>query len=58
MLTKRKDGAYVINLDDSADVGTHWIALFCNRSKIFYFDSFGVEHMLLKKLKNFSEIKT
>ena len=24
---KRKDGAYEINLDEYADVGTHWIAL-------------------------------
>ena len=40
-----KDGAYVINLDEYADVGTHWIALFCNRSEIVYFDSFGVEHV-------------
>ena len=41
---KIKDGAYVINLDEYADVGTHWIALFCNKSEIVYFDSFGVEH--------------
>ena len=27
---KIKDGAYVINLDEYVDVGTHWIALFCN----------------------------
>ena len=44
-LKKIKDGAYVINLDEYADVGTHWIALFCNRSEIVYFDSFGVEHV-------------
>ena len=24
-----KDGAYVINLDEYEDTGTHWIALFC-----------------------------
>ena len=42
---KIKDGAYVINLDEYADVGTHWIALFCNRSEIVYFDSFGVKHV-------------
>ena len=41
---KIKDGAYVINLDEYADVGTHWIALFC-RSEFVYFDSFGVEHI-------------
>ena len=37
-------GEYVIDLDEYADVNTHWIALFCNRSEIIYFDSFGVEH--------------
>ena len=42
---KIKDEAYVINLDEYADVGTHWIALFCNRNEIVYFDSFGVEHV-------------
>ena len=42
---KIKDGAYVINLDEYADVGTHWVALFCNRNEIVYFDSFGVEHV-------------
>ena len=42
---KIKDGANVINLDEYADVGAHWIALFCNRSEIVYFDSFGVEHV-------------
>ena len=38
-------GAYVINLDEYADIGTHWIVLFCNRNEIVYFDSFGVEHV-------------
>ena len=42
---KIEDVAYVINLDEYGDVGTHWIALFCNRSEIVYFDSFGVEHV-------------
>ena len=40
-----KSGAYVINLDEYADLGTHWIVLFCNRNEIVYFDSFGVEHV-------------
>ena len=44
-LKKIKDGTYVINLDEYADVGTHWIALFFNRSEIVYFNSFGVEHV-------------
>ena len=42
---KIKDGAYVINLDEYADVGTHWIALFCNKNTVIYFDSFGFEHV-------------
>ena len=42
---KIKDGAYVINLDEYADTGTHWIALFCKKNEIVYFDSFGVEHI-------------
>ena len=42
---KIKDGAYVINLYEYTDVGTHWIALFCNKNEIVYFDSFGVEHI-------------
>ena len=41
----KKDGAYAINLDEYADVGTYWIALFCNRNEIVYFGSFGVEHV-------------
>ena len=44
-LKKIKDGAYVINFDEYADVGTHWIALICNRNKVVYFNSFGVEHI-------------
>ena len=42
---KIKDEAYVINLDECADKGIHWIALFCNRREIVCFDSFGVEYV-------------
>ena len=45
LLEKIKDGAYVITLDEYADVSTHWIALFCKKNEIVYFDSFGVEHI-------------
>ena len=37
--------AYVINLDEHKDTGAHWIALFCKKNEIVYFDSFGVEHI-------------
>ena len=33
-------------------MGTHWIALFCNRNDIVYFDSFGVEH-ITEEIKEF-----
>ena len=40
---KVNDGAYIISLDEYANVGTHWIALFCKKYEIVYFDSFDVE---------------
>ena len=42
---KIKDGAYVINLDEYADVGAHWIALFSKKIEIVCFDTFGVEYV-------------
>ena len=49
---KIKDAEYVINFDEYAEVGAHWIALFCERSEIVYFDSFGVEHVA-EEIKEF-----
>ena len=49
---KVKDGAYVINLDEYADFGTHWIALFCKKTEIVHFGIFGVEHVL-EEIKEF-----
>ena len=40
-----KNGAYVINLDEYADEGTHWIAFYVKDNEITYFDSFGVAHV-------------
>ena len=40
-----KNGAYVINLDEYHDIGTHWIALYVNNKIVTCFDSFGVEHV-------------
>ena len=42
---RMKDGAYVINLDEYSDIGTHWITLYVNNKTVTYFDSFGVEHI-------------
>ena len=40
-----KNGGYVINLDEYADVGPHWIVLYVKNNEFIYFDSFGVEHV-------------
>ena len=40
-----KNSAYVINLDEYRDIGTHWVALYVNNKTVTYFDSFGVEHI-------------
>ena len=53
---KIKDGAYVINLDEYSDIGTHWVALWVNINNVTYFDSFGVEH-LPKELKHLLKIE-
>ena len=52
LLKEIKDRAYVINLDEHKDNGTYWIALFCMRNEVIYFDSFGVEH-IPKEIKKF-----
>ena len=54
LFKKIKDGAYIINLGEYADVGTHWIALFCKKYEIVYFDSFSVEH-IPEEIKEFLE---
>ena len=51
-LPKIKDGAYIINLDEYSDIGTHWVALYINNNSVTYFDSFGVEH-IPKEIKEF-----
>ena len=42
-LQKIKDGAYIINVDEYSDIGTHWDALYVQNNDVTYFDSFGVE---------------
>ena len=40
-----KKGAYVINLDEYENTGTHWIVLFVKSNEVIYFDSFDIEHI-------------
>ena len=59
-LTEIKDGAYVINLDEYSNIGTHWVALYVGgaspkdiqNNNVTYFDSFGVEY-IPKEIKTF-----
>ena len=41
----------IVNLADSNDVGTHWIAIKFIDNKLFYFDSYGIEFIsdIIKK---------
>ena len=42
---KIKNGAYVINLNEYENTGTHWVALFVKPKYTVYFDSFGIEYI-------------
>ena len=55
-LSKIKDEAYVINLDEYSNIGTHWIALYALINNVIYFNRFGVEH-ILKEIKKFIQNK-
>ena len=45
LANKIKKGAYIINLDEYENTGTHWVALFVKPKYTVYFDSFGIEHI-------------
>ena len=57
MPDKIKGGAYVINLDEHFDIGTHFIALYVNARTVTYFDIFGVEY-IPKEIKIFINNKS
>ena len=40
-----KNGAYVINLDEYTDIGTHGVSSYLKNNEVTYFDSFGVEYI-------------
>ena len=57
---KIKDGAYMINLDEYSDIGTHWVVLYVLNNDVTYFNTFVVEHTP-KEIKTFisnKDIKT
>ena len=44
-VSKIKDGAFIINLDEYESIGAHWIASYVNDNNGIYFDKFGVENI-------------
>ena len=40
---KIKNKAYVVSLDNYADIGTHWVVSYVSNNKAIYFDSFGAK---------------
>ena len=53
---KIKDGAYIINLDEYADVGAHWIALQIKILKLLIWTVLGL-NMFLEKFIGHKNIK-
>ena len=49
---KIKDRAYVINLHEYSDIGTHQVTLYVSNNDVTHFDSFGIEH-IPKEIKKF-----
>ena len=55
---KIKDGAYAVNLDEYAGVGTHWLLYFVTEVRFFFFSIALVLNTFLKRLKYLSGIKS
>ena len=49
-IEKIKDETYIINLDEYANVGTQWIALFCKKKMKLFIPIVLVLNIFLKKL--------
>ena len=49
-LPKIKDGAYIINLDEYSDIGTHWVALYVNNNNVTYFNNIDKYKKLASKV--------
>ena len=58
LFDKIMPGTYVLNLDEYAEIGTHWIALYPLNNNDTYFDSFGVKHIVKKIKKCFNRLTT
>ena len=56
LFNKKKDGAYVINVDEYVIIDTHWIVLCVNGNIVTLCVSFEIEH-IPKDIKNFIDNK-
>ena len=54
-LTRIKDVAHVINLDDKKSKGTHWASLCIDKSTATHFDYLGIEYIPQELLKNIKD---
>ena len=54
---KIKNEAYLTNLDQHFDIGTHWVALYVDKKIAAYFDSFGIEY-IPKEIESFINNKS
>ena len=52
-LSKLKDGASIVNINEHESIGTHLIAFYLNAKNVTYFNSFGVEH-ISKEIRKFN----
>ena len=57
LFKKIDDGAYVINPDEYADIGTHWGLLYFVKEVKLFISIVLVLNMFLKKLKSLWDIK-
>ena len=51
----KKDGGYVIDLNDKNSKGTHWVSLFIDKNIPIYFHYFGIENIPQEVLNNIKD---
>lgn len=54
---KKKERLYIINYDKHDQIGSHWVLIYINNKKTFFFDSYGSKprlkmRLFLKKVNN------
>ena len=57
IIYKKKDGAYIINLDEYSYIGTHWVALYVQNNVLIILILSGW-NIFQKRLEHSSAIKS